>query len=230
MSERVAQIRENLERIEERIKAACDRAGRSRDEVQLVCVTKTRPLEDLRTLYTIGQRHFAENRVQDARERIPSVDGEIDWHFIGHLQTNKAKYLPGLVHWVHSVDKPEVAEALQKVWAKHLNLAPLKIFLQFNISGEEQKHGAGGDEAIAFLERARVCDRLSIQGLMCMAPYSEDSEVARPVFRGLKNLRDRLASESGMDLPHLSMGMSGDFEVAIEEGATMIRVGSAIFE
>lgn len=219
-----------LSRIETRIAAACVRAGRGRESVLLVAVTKTRPLEQVRELLALGPRDFAENRVQDARERIPMMPAGIDWHYIGPLQTNKAKYLPGLFSWVHSVDRIEAADALQRAWEKHPELPALRVLLQFNIAGEEQKHGAGEEEALVLLRHAISLPRLSVEGLMCMAPYDENPENARPVFRGLRLLRDRLQEATGHALPQLSMGMTGDFEVAIEEGSTMVRVGTALFE
>lgn len=230
MADKIDMIGENLRAVEERIAGACGRAGRDRSEVHLLAVTKKRPMEQLRELYRLGVTQFGENRVQEVRDRIPPFEGDVTWHFVGHLQTNKAKYLPGLVQWVHSVDRPEVAEALHKAWSRHPDLPPAKILLQFNIAGEEQKHGAGRDEALDFLRAALACDRLDVVGLMTMAPYSDDPETSRPVFRALRELRDGLEAAGGHPLPHLSMGMTGDFEVAIEEGATIVRVGTALFE
>jgi pyridoxal phosphate enzyme (YggS family) len=219
----------NLHAVEQRIAAACQRAGRRRDEVLLVAVTKTRPLPELHALRALGPADFAENRVQDARDRIPAFPPGINWHFIGHLQTNKAKYLPGLISVVHSVDRLEIAEALQRAWEKHPALPPLRVLLQFNIAEEEQKHGAS-EAAAADLVRAAVAfDRLHVEGLMAMAPYSDKPETSRPVFRKLRELREGLQQRCGVPLPALSMGMTGDFEVAIEEGSTMVRIGTALF-
>lgn len=223
-------IAQNLALIESRIAAACARAGRPRSEVTLVCVTKTRPIEQVRELLTLGQLDFAENRVQDSRDRIPQLPDRIHWHFIGHLQTNKAKYFPELFSVVHSVDSVEVAQALNKAWEKRPDLPPLEVFLQFNIAEESQKHGAEKGAAAEFLRGVIACSRLHVLGLMCMAPYSENPENARPTFRGLRELRDRLQEECGITLSCLSMGMTGDFEVAIEEGATHVRIGTALFE
>lgn len=230
MADAMDKIGENLHAVEERIGCACALAGRSRQEVILLAVTKKRPMEQLSALKRLGVHQFGENRVQEVRDRIPTFEGGVIWHFVGHLQKNKAKYLPGLVQWVHSVDRPEVAEALQKAWSRQPDLPPVKVLLQFNISGEEQKHGAGRDEALDLLRAALACDRLDVAGLMTMAPYSDDPETSRPIFRALRNLRDRLQAASGHPLPHLSMGMTGDFEVAIEEGATIVRIGTALFE
>lgn len=222
-------IEKNLKRIEGEITEACQKAGRAREEIKLLCVVKKRPLERLWELHSLGPADFAENRIQEARERIPQLPATINWHFIGHLQTNKAKYLPGLVAWVHSVDRIDAARALEKAWSKHLDLPPLNVLLQFNISGEEQKYGAAEEEAFQFLRETNALRRLKIQGLMCMAPYREDEEEARPVFRELRTLRDKLQKESGIPLPHLSMGMTADFKVAISEGATIVRIGSGLF-
>ncbi len=219
-----------LERMEESLRAACGWAGRPREDVILLGVVKKRPLETVRELYGLGVTHLAENRVQEARQRIPELPPGIEWHFVGPLQKNKAKYLPGLVKWVHSVEKMELAEALQKAFAKQTDVPPLNVLLQFNISGEEQKHGAGEDEAAELARAVAGMDRLRLQGLMTMAPYSDDPETSRPVFRELRRLRGELERRLGIPLPHLSMGMTNDFAVAVEEGATIVRIGTALFE
>jgi len=223
-------IRANLARVEERIAAACARCGRPRSAVELLCVTKQRPDEALRALLAEGQRAFGENRVQEVRDRVPAFPPGIEWHFIGSLQTNKVKYLPGLIQVVHSADRIELVEALQKAWEKRPELPSLRILLQFNIAEEAQKHGAGRTEAEALLSAALECPRLVVDGLMAMAPFGDDPEAARPVFGALRGLRDHLSQRFGVPLPHLSMGMTGDYEVAIEEGSTMVRVGTALFE
>ncbi len=224
------ETRERLSHIDDRLEDACRRAGRPREDVLLLAVVKKRPLETVRQLYELGVTHLAENRVQEARERIPQLPDGIAWHFVGPLQKNKAKYLPGLVQWVHSVEKLDVAEALQKAFAKRPELPPLEVLVQFNIAGEEQKHGAARDEAAELVRAVSELDRLRVQGLMTMAPYSDDPEVSRPVFRKLRLLRDELQERIGLPLPHLSMGMTNDFEVAVEEGATIVRIGTALFE
>ncbi|MEO8376589.1 MAG: YggS family pyridoxal phosphate-dependent enzyme [Candidatus Sumerlaeota bacterium] len=222
-------IEENLAAVEQRIAAACERAGRLRDDVLLVAVTKTRPLADVIALHDLGLHDVAENRVQDVRDRIPTFPCDLFCHFIGHLQTNKAKYLPGLVTVVHSVDRAEIANALNMAWEKTPTLPPLRVLLQFNIAEETQKSGAAARDAIEFLRRVSDLPRLHVEGLMTMAPLSEEPETSRPVFRALRELRDSMQETSGIGLPVLSMGMSGDFEVAVEEGATMLRIGSALF-
>lgn len=224
----MADIAKNLAEVHARIVAACRRAGRERSEVQLVAVTKQRSLGEVLELLRLGEMHFGENRAQEVRDVVPLVPAGPIWHFIGRLQSNKAKYLPGLVTWVHSVDSFGLAEALSKAYSSSGKSA--KILLQVNISGEAAKAGSDAAGARALLESVRALPGLEVVGLMTMAPYADDPELARPVFRGLRELRDTLAGESGVGLRELSMGMSGDFEVAIEEGATLVRVGSALFE
>ncbi|MCC6547473.1 YggS family pyridoxal phosphate-dependent enzyme [Candidatus Sumerlaeota bacterium] len=222
-------IAQNLADVEGRITAACERAARKRDEVLLVAVTKTRPISDVNALRSLGIRDMAENRVQDVRDRIAGFPPDVACHFIGHLQTNKAKFLPGVVAIVHTVDRLQVAAALNKAWEASPTLVPLRVLLQFNIAEEAQKSGAAARDAHELLMRVAEFPRLHVEGLMTMAPLTDDPETSRPVFRALRALRDDLQQRSGINLPVLSMGMSGDFEVAVEEGATMLRVGSALF-
>lgn len=230
MGNNLERLATNLARVESRVAAACARAGRSRDEVLLLAVTKQRPLEELVELHRLGLNRFGENRAQEVRDRVPALALPIEWHFIGALQGKNAKYLVGNTQWVHSVEDLKIAEALEKAWNRDPKLPLVKVLLQFNISGEEQKHGAGEEEAVELLKQVTALPRLEVCGLMTMAPYSDNPEDSRPVFRGLRMLRDRLQATTGHPLPHLSMGMTGDFEVAIEEGATIIRVGTALFE
>ncbi len=230
MTDSPPNIAENLARIEARIVAACERAGRARDEVMLLSVTKRRPLEHARELLRLGSTNFGENRIQEARERIPEMPEGISWHMIGHLQKNKAKYVPGLFQWIHSVDSIALAEQLNRAFEKAPGLPRLNVLLQFNVSGEEQKYGAEPDNAEELLGMVRALPRLEVRGLMCMAPHFDDPQATRPMFRQLRTLRDRLQVACNLPLPELSMGMSEDFEVAIEEGSTMVRVGSALFE
>lgn len=230
MDELEQRIAANVARVEARIASSCERSGRRREDVLLLCVTKQRPDAALQALYRQGHRAFGENRAQEIRERIPSFPADLEWHFIGSLQTNKAKYLPGLVSVLHSLDRAELAQALDKAWQRHPELPPLRIMLQFNIAEEAQKHGAGQDAALDLLKAVGECQRLRVEGLMAMAPYGEVAEASRPVFRALRELRDHMQQTTGIALPHLSMGMTGDYEVAIEEGATIVRVGTALFE
>jgi pyridoxal phosphate enzyme (YggS family) len=224
------QLRFNLEAIRQRIHAAATRARRDPDDITLVAVTKQQPLHLVESLLALGIGECAENRIQDARERIAALPPGVQWHMIGHLQTNKAKYVPGLFSWVHSLDSVRLAEALGAATARRPELPPLNVLVQVNIAGEEQKTGAPPGGARAIIEAALAQPRLSVRGLMAMAPYDDDAEAARPHFRALRLLRDELQNATTTPLPHLSMGMTNDFEVAIEEGATLIRVGSALFE
>ncbi|CAN5318130.1 YggS family pyridoxal phosphate-dependent enzyme [soil metagenome] len=228
-AEEETRIRRNWERVEARIAAACARAGRRRDEVLLVAVTKNRANSEVAALKKLGLTDFGENRVQDAREKIPEFPG-IHWHLIGHLQTNKAKYLPGLISCVHSVDSLEVAAALNAAWEKHPEIPALKILIQVNVAEEKQKFGISADQLCEILPEIQKLSRLNISGLMAMAPFGDDPEEARPTFQKLRKLRDDTSINSKIILPELSMGMTGDFEVAIEEGATMVRIGTALFE
>ena len=219
---------ENRQVILNRIEAACARARRDPSEVRLVAVSKFRPIEQTHELYNAGQRDFAENRVQEGREKIPRLPGDIAWHLIGQLQTNKAKYLPGLFTWVHSVDRPEVVDALEKAYAK-ANLT-VRVLIEVNVAGEKQKAGVAPDQLAELIRHAAARPHLDIRGLMTMAPFVDDPEEVRPVFRQLRDLAVRTEGETGVALPELSMGMTNDFEVAVEEGATMVRIGTALYQ
>lgn len=218
----------NLADVRARMAAACARAGRDATSVKLVAVSKYRPVEHTRALYDLGVRDFGENRVQEGRDKIPVLPHDIAWHLIGPLQTNKAKYLPGLFAWVHSVERVEVADALEKAYAK--SGERVRILIQVNIAGEEQKSGCTPADAEALVRAAAAMPHLDVRGLMAMAPFVDDPELARPVFRGLRELAITLREATGLALPELSMGMTGDFEVAIEEGATIVRVGTALYQ
>lgn len=220
----------NLAAVRARMAAACRRAGRDAGSLRLVAVSKYRPIEHTRALYDLGLRDFGENRVQEGREKIPALAPDIAWHLIGPLQTNKAKYLPGLFGWVHSVERIDVAEALEKAYAKVGAGGRVRVLVQVNIAGEEQKSGCESAEAEALVRAAAALPHLDVVGLMTMAPFLDDAEQARPVFRALRELAERLRAATGLALPELSMGMTGDFEVAIEEGATMVRVGTALYQ
>jgi PLP dependent protein len=219
---------ENRQIILSRIESACERARRDASEVRLIAVSKFRPIEQSHELYNAGQRDFAENRVQEGREKIPRLPGDIEWHLIGQLQTNKAKYLPGLFSWVHSVDRPEVVDALEKSFAK-ADLT-VRILIEVNVAGEEQKAGVDPANLTELVRHAAARPHVDIQGLMTMAPFVDDPEQTRPVFRRLRELAVRTEGETGVALPELSMGMTNDFEVAVEEGATMVRIGTALYQ
>lgn len=219
---------QNLNHVRSSIHSACERSGRHEGDVQLVVVSKYRPNEHIQILMDAGETHFGESRVQEGRKKIPEFDSEVSWHLIGQLQTNKAKYLPKLFQWVHSVDRIDIVDALEKAFSKHEK--KVHVLLQVNIAEEDQKGGCSAEETSELVEYANRSEHLIVEGLMAMAPYSDNPEDARPHFRNLAKLRDEVAEKTGIALPHLSMGMSGDFEVAIEEGATIIRVGSKLFE
>lgn len=218
---------DRLNRIEERIAAACARGGRNRDDVTLVAVSKTRPPEVVAEAASLGLRIFGENKVQEARAKIPESPGHISWHLIGHLQSNKAKLAAQLFDCIHSVDSEKLASVLNA--AADEAGRTVRVLLEINVSGEASKFGLEPEQALSVLEAANACPRLIVDGLMTMAPFVPDPEKARPYFRQLRELRDRLARDTGSPLEQLSMGMSGDFEVAIEEGATMVRIGTLLF-
>ncbi|MFA7256886.1 MAG: YggS family pyridoxal phosphate-dependent enzyme [Kiritimatiellales bacterium] len=218
-------ICKNLEVVERRICAACEKAGRKRDEVKLVAVSKTKPPEAVLEAAEAGQIFFGENRVQEAQAKISQCPGHLQWHLIGHLQSNKARIAAsGIFRMIHSVDSEKLLRVLDETTA-----VPLPVLIQVNVSGEGSKEGCAPDEAAALIEAANQCSKVEVHGLMTIPPFTPDPEKARIHFSNLRKLRDRLQRETGTPLPELSMGMSHDFEVAIEEGATYIRVGSDIF-
>jgi len=214
-------IDQNVREIQRRIAAACERAGRSTDDVELVAVTKTIDTSAIEEAFHAGVRHFGENRVQEAApkiERLATIRPELTWHMVGHLQTNKAKTAADIFDIIQSVDSLRLAEALSRRSQRRL-----PVLIEVNVGGEESKSGLPPSELDEAIERIARLPNLRVDGLMTIAPWVEDAEEVRPVFRHLRQIRDALG------LRHLSMGMSGDFEVAIEEGATMVRIGRAIF-
>ena len=224
------QIRRNLESLRERISAAAERSGRAPEAVQLVAVTKTVGIEEARILYELGVRDLGENRVQEAQRKMAALaDLDIAWHMIGHLQTNKAKKVAGNFALIHSVDSLRLARALNAA-GERLGAAT-EVLIQINVSGEESKSGFAPDDLAEALDAIGEMQSLRVSGLMTMAPFVDDSEEVRPVFSGLRELRDRLKNNvpSNIELRRLSMGMTQDFEVAIEEGADIVRIGTALF-
>ena len=220
-------IAENLESIRARIAAACARAGRAPDAVRLLAVSKTYGPDAVRSAAAAGQRLFGENRVQEAAAKIPECPGHLEWHLIGHLQSNKAALAARLFDWVHSVDSAKLLEALDRQAAEAGRT--LRALVQVNVSGERSKSGlppAAVPEVLALADRL---DHVQIAGLMTIPPLAEDPETARPHFRMLRERRDEWAAATGLDLTELSMGMTHDLDVAIEEGATFVRVGTGIF-
>lgn len=218
-------IRTHLETVEARIATACQKSGRNRSEVKLIAVSKTKPAGAVLEAAGAGQILFGENRVQEAQAKIPLCPGHLQWHLIGHLQSNKARIAAsGLFRMIHSVDSEKLLHALDMYTA-----APLPVLIQVNVSGEGSKEGCAPAEAAALIEAANRCAKIEVHGLMTIPPFTPDPEKARIHFSGLRKLRDRLQQETGTPLPELSMGMSHDFEIAIEEGATYIRIGTDIF-
>jgi pyridoxal phosphate enzyme (YggS family) len=222
-------IAANLKHIEERIRSAAKRANRNPDSVRLVAVSKTQPAEAVRAALEAGQQIFGENYVQEFLEKSRQLPETLDWHFIGSLQSNKVKYLVGLTALIHSVDRLSLAREIDRQWEK--SGKPCDILLQVNISGEETKSGTSTESLLHLACEVALLPHIRVRGLMTMPPFFDEPERARPYFRKLKRLSDLLAAEKipGITMEELSMGMSGDFEVAIEEGATLVRVGSAIF-
>lgn len=215
-----------LAQIEESIAAAATRSGRDSETIELVAVSKTQPAEAVQEAMRAGVTHFGENKVQEARGKIESL-GRGVWHLIGHLQTNKAKDAVRLFDFIDSVDRLDLAEEINQraeVIGKTQN-----VLLQVNIAGESTKFGCSPEAALALAEKINALSRLALHGLMTIAPYSPEAEKSRPHFAGLRILRDKIESETGLQLPVLSMGMSGDFIVAIEEGSTSVRIGTALF-
>lgn len=231
----MATIPSNLQNVRERIASAAGRAGRQPEEIELVAVTKGRLAADVRDLIAAGQHIFGESRVQEALEKFDVFEREVfnpplEWHFIGHLQTNKAKMLAGRAALIHGVDSLRLAESLQRA-AEQKDCA-INLLLEVNVSGEAAKFGIAPEDLDGVIAGLRPLDRLRCLGLMTMAPWEARPEETRPVFRGLREMLERLkeAGHEHVDARHLSMGMTNDFEVAVEEGATLVRIGTALFE
>lgn len=222
-------IAENLKMIRSRIDQACGQAGRDPVSVKLVAVSKTCPAQDIREAFYAGQLVFGENYVQELTAKSQEITEPIQWHFIGHLQSNKVRQIAATVSMIHSVDRFSLAQEISRQWGRLDQTC--NILVQVNVSGEATKSGTTADEALELVRNIADLPNLKIQGLMTMPPFFDDPEAARPFFRELRNLADRIAEEQipGVSMEHLSMGMSHDFEVAIEEGATLVRVGTAIF-
>jgi len=223
-------IAANLDRVRRLVAQAALRSGRTPDAVRLVAVTKTVGADEVRALHLLGVRDFGENRVAEAAAKLQACRWpDVRWHMIGHLQRNKVKAVAGEYRLIHSLDSVRLAEEIQR----RCDMAGITqdALVQVNISGEQTKFGLDAGAAERLLQEIAPLDRLRVRGFMTMAPVASDPEEARPIFRGLRELRDRLAGRfPGLDLRELSMGMSQDFEVAVEEGATLVRVGSALFQ
>jgi hypothetical protein len=223
-------IKENVARAQERIASACRRCGRRPEDVKLLAISKTFPPECIRAAYEAGLRDFGENRVQEAQAKRPALsDLNITWHLVGHLQTNKARAARELFHWVHSVDSFRLAQKLDQ--ATDPGVGRLPVLLEVNLGGEESKAGVGEAGIIPLAEQVSQLGALELRGLMVIPPFFDDAEQVRPYFRRLRALAREIEARNipNVSSRELSMGMSHDFEVAIEEGSTIIRVGTAIF-
>src|SRR5579863_3378670 len=225
-------LRDNIARVRDQIAAAATRAGRNPAEITLIGVSKTHPAEMIRAAYDAGLRDFGENRVQEwegKRQALTDLS-EARWHLIGHLQSNKATRAATIFHSVDSVDDAALAQRLDRTRQGTATAqGPLRVLLEVHIAGEAAKSGAEPEDLPELAEAVTKCASLYLSGLMCVPPLLDDMEKVRPYFRKLRELRDQLEAQIGKKLPVLSMGMSHDFEVAIEEGATEVRVGTALF-
>ena len=222
-------LKDNLENVEERVQAACDRAGRKREEVTLIAVSKTKPVEMLQEIYDENIRDFGENKVQELVEKYDELPQDIKWHMIGHLQRNKVKYIVDKVCLIHSVDSYRLAEEIN-IQAKKKNIT-VPILVEVNIAEESSKFGIYAEDAIALVEQIAQLENVRIKGFMTIAPLVENPEDNRQYFRNIRQLSVDIAAKNidNVSMNVLSMGMTGDYMVAIEEGATMVRVGTGIF-
>lgn len=222
-------LKDQLQEVEKRIQAACDRAGRKREEVTLIAVSKTKPVETLQEAYDLGVRIFGENKVQELTAKYEALPKDIHWHMIGHLQTNKVKYIIDKAELIHSVDSLKLAETIEKEAAKHDLIAD--ILVEVNVAEEESKFGMKMEEVIPFVEKVSAFPHVRVRGLMTIAPFVEDPEENRSIFADLHKLYIDIKKKNHDNdtVSVLSMGMTNDYEVAIEEGATMVRVGPGIF-
>lgn len=222
----MSSIKENYLKVIERIGNAAQRAGRDPADIKLVAVSKTVDIPRIKEAIEAGVKILGENYVQEAQKKIEEIGREICWHFIGHLQTNKAKYAVKLFDMIHSLDSIQLAEELNRRAEKEGNI--MKVMLEVNLSGEKSKFGIEEEGVIKLAKRVLELRNLELIGLMTMPPYFEDPEMSRPYFIRLRELKEKMEKE-GIPVKELSMGMSNDFEVAIEEGATYVRIGTAIF-
>lgn len=225
----MSNIMANVGSIREKVAAAARRAGRNPDEVTIIAVTKTRTLDEIRAVMEAGLTHLGENRVQELLPKWEALGDAPTWHLIGSLQTNKVKQVVSATNLIHSLDRESLAIALAKEGARLGR--PVETLVQVNVSGEETKHGIDPDQLPHFLRQISHLETIKVAGLMTMAPFVDDPELTRPVFRRLRHLASDLAKMRlpGVEMRWLSMGMSGDYEVAIEEGANLVRIGTALF-
>ena len=224
---RMSSIAENLDHVREQIANAASKSGRPADEIELVAITKTHPAEKVREAIEAGQTLFGESRVQEARAKIPDLPSNIRWHFVGHLQKNKVRQALPLFEMIHSVDSLVLAQDINRI-AEDEGSYP-RVLLEVNVAGEGSKFGFAPDQLREQIGALLVLPRLSIEGLMCIPPLAVESEDSRKFFVEVRELRDSLEKEFSLKLPQLSMGMTQDFSIGIEESATLVRVGTAIF-
>jgi PLP dependent protein len=220
-------VSENLERVREQIARAAAKSSRAADDVELVAITKTHPAEKVREAIEAGQTLFGESRVQEARAKIPELPSSLRWHFVGHLQKNKIRHALPLFEMLHSADSLSLAQEMNRL-AEEEGMHP-RVLLEVNLAGEGSKFGFAPNTLREQMEELLALSRLSILGLMCIPPIAEEAEASRKYFVQLRELRDRLQTEFLVDLAQLSMGMTQDYAIAVEEGATLVRVGTAIF-
>jgi PLP dependent protein len=223
----MSSIAENLARVREQIAQVATKVGRSIDDIELLAISKTHPAEKVREAYEAGQTLFGESRLQEARVKIPELPSAIRWHFVGHLQKNKIRHALPLFELIHSIDSLALAQEMNRI-AEDDGMHP-RVLLEVNVAGEGSKFGFAPKKLREEMESLLALPRLSILGLMTIPPFTEEAEASRKYFVQLRELRDRLQTEFHVDLGQLSMGMTSDFPVAVEEGATLLRVGTAIF-
>ena len=222
-------LKANLDHVRKLVDEACERSGRDASEVTIVAVSKTKPEEAIMELYEAGHRDFGENYIQELRKKHDDLPKDIRWHMIGHLQRNKVKYIAEYIHLIHSVDSYALAETIDKEAAKHNRIIP--ILIEVNVGGEESKFGVTPEETTVLVEQISHLPNIRIEGLMTSAPYVEDPEEDRACFANLRDLSVDIDSKKidNVKVNVLSMGMSNDYIVAVEEGSTMVRVGTSIF-
>jgi len=223
----MSSVAENLERVREQVAEAAAKVGRAVDEIQLIAISKTHDAEKVRAAYGAGQTLFGESRVQEARAKIPELPSNLRWHFVGHLQKNKIRHALPLFELFHSVDSLALAQEMSRI-ADEEGMHP-RVLLEVNVAGEASKFGFARTALRGEMEQLLALRRLTIEGLMTIPPLASEAEASRTFFVQLRELRDGLESEFQMKLPRLSMGMTNDFAIAVEEGATLVRVGTAIF-
>ncbi len=222
-------IKENIDIVKSKIEAACKRSGRNSGDVTLIAVSKTKPVSDIEQAYETGTRDFGENKVQELDEKFPVLPKDIKWHLIGHLQRNKVKYIVDKVELIHSVDSVRLAEQIEHEAAKK-NIT-VKILVQVNVANEDTKFGLRWEDTIDIIKQISCLSHVHIKGLMTIAPFTDNPENNRGYFKKLKELSDEINALhlDNVEMTELSMGMTGDYEVAVEEGATLVRVGTGIF-